>query len=581
MFSSISRFFSSRNNYYFTVSLIGRPNVGKSTLFNKLVGERRSLVHPTPGLTRDRIEGISSWFGVGLKFVDTAGWDPEDTPNTESIIEKMKEQTRNALVYSDLVMFILNAREGVTKTDLELARFLKLRMKPGYDPKLTIKNVLLVANKAEETFTENISNEVFKLGFGEPIYISANHGDGMVDLYEKLREKIPEEYIQEYNTRIEKRKEKHEHFKNIHKKELLTLEQESGESFNIKEWEKAYDKLNPYDNSDYDSDSEVDLTQSLTTKIPTPSETVEYKLNTNKPIQLSIVGKPNAGKSTLVNKFLREKRVIADNLPGTTRDTVYIEYTHNGRKFVLVDTPGLKKRAEDTISEMLEDDVKRAIRFSHVVILLLDGMKGISPVDLTLARKVLEEGRVLIVVANKWDLIDKDIKEKAAKYFAHMLYTKLDMKSVVLILASAKNGHNLNRIMDEALSLYNTWNKRISTGLLNRWLNAYKKVQNLPSENGAKLNIKFISQIKARPPTFYLYVNDRSLMKENYYKRFTNALCEEFGLKGVPIRILLRDRAKRAVKDKSGYFKIKTKDMMKSSASEIMEISPKKPIMLS
>ncbi len=478
-------------------------------------------------------------------------------------------------------MFILNAREGVTKTDLELARFLKLRMKPGYDPSLTIKNVLLVANKAEETFTENISNEVFKLGFGEPIYISANHGDGMADLYEKLREKIPDEYIQEYNARIEKRKEKHDHFKNIHKQEILTLEQQSGENFNIKEWEKAYDKLNPYDNSDYDSDSEVDLTRSLTTKIPIPSETVEYKLNTNKPIQLSIVGKPNAGKSTLVNKFLREKRVIADDLPGTTRDTVYIEYTHNGRKFVLVDTPGLKKRAEDTISEMLEDDVKRAIRFSHVVILLLDGMKGISPVDLTLARKVLEEGRVLIVVANKWDLLDKDIKEKAAKYFAHMLYTKLDMKSVVLILASAKNGHNLNKIMDEALSLYNTWNKRISTGLLNRWLNAYKKVQNLPSENGAKLNIKFISQIKARPPTFYLYVNDRSLMKENYYKRFTNALCEEFGLKGVPIRILLRDRAKRAVKDKSGYFKIRTKDMMKSSASEIMEISPKKPIMLS
>lgn len=491
----------------------------------------------------------------------------------------MKEQTRNALIYSDLVMFVLNAREGITKTDLELARFLKLRMKPGYDDKITVKDVLLVANKVEESFKDDVSNDVYKLGFGEPIYISANHGDGMTDLYEQLREKIPEHYFEEYNSRIEKRKEKHELIKNIHKNEILTLEKEAKESFNIKEWEKAYEKLNPHDNSDYDSDSQVDLTQSLTTKMP-DADAAAYKLNINRPIQLSIVGKPNAGKSTLVNKILREKRVIADEMPGTTRDTVYIEYTHNGRKFVLVDTPGLKKRPDGTIGQMLEDDVRRAIRFSHVVILLMDGMKGISPVDLTLARKVIEEGRVLIVVANKWDLLDKEIREKAASYFAHMLYTKLDMKSVVLIMSSAKNGHNLSKIMDETLSLYNTWNKRISTGLLNRWLNAYKKVQSLPSENGAKLNIKFISQIKARPPTFYLYVNDRALMKENYYKRFINALSEEFGLKGVPIRILLRDRLNKAIKDKGGHFKIKTKDMMKSSATELMTISPKKPIIL-
>lgn len=572
----IFRFYSK----IFTISLIGRPNVGKSTLFNNLAGTRNSLVHNTPGLTRDRIEAVSNLyiallFGVPIKFIDTAGWDPVDTPNSPQMIQKMMSQTRKALFDSDLALFLLDVRQGVTIADEKLAEYLK---KEGIQTYPNLKEVILVGNKAEQSFLDDISNEVYKLNFGDPVLISAEHNERIVDLYDRIKESIPDAYIEESTKKYEKRLETHKKIKDQKLKEIKELEKKSGEDWNLKEWERTYDQINPPENSDYDSDSEINIQEILSD--PQAFKNNPEIVKKTKPLQLSIIGRPNVGKSSLINSILGEERVITDSEAGTTRDSVYIDYAYNGKKFRLVDTAGLTKHSRGTLTKMIHDDVKKAIKYSHVVILLFDASEGVLPIELDLAREAIQEGRVLITVGNKWDKIPSENKTKLANYYSQVFYKKITLKGLNLVVTSASTKYNIRKLLNEVLELYEKWNTRISTGVLNRWLESFKKVQNMPTEAGELLKIKYVAQIKSRPPTFYMFVNDRSLMKENYMKNFISSLSKEFGLGGVPVRVIMRDKHLKAKNVHKPQFKLrKAKDLFKNSSQKTSK--SKKPIIVS
>lgn len=568
-----------RKSSYYTVSLIGRPNVGKSTLFNRLVGRRASLVDDMPGLTRDRIESISNLhtdtlFDVPIKFVDTAGWEPQDTSNSPSIVHKMIHQTRQALLQSNLALFLLDCKTGLTAVDMNLARWLLARRKEAVEG-IKVENIVLVANKAEGKYVDDFENRVFKLGLGEPIYISAAQGDGMVDLYERIRNNIPESYFEEQEQKTQRRSEKFQMHREKFRLELEELEKELGEAVNQKELLKEFDALNPSDMSELDSDSETDP-RFIISRPSLPSDSSSTSPKVNKPIQMSIIGRQNVGKSTLVNALLSAERVIADQLPGTTRDCVYTELNYKGRNVTLVDTAGLVRHPEGKISEQVKEDVMKAVKYSQIVVLLFDSMTALSRLDLDLARLVIREGRALILAGNKWDLVVNKWRKKAADYIADQARTTMDIKDLPMVFLSAKECSRINDFMDLVLTTYTKWNRRISTGHLNRWLSAFKKVQNLPSGGGEKLNIKYMAQIKSRPPTFYIYVNNKELMKDNYLKKFRNALCREFGLEGVAVRLLLRDKQLKMEKKpekeklKPGFF-VNLKEKSKLTVSELYD----------
>lgn len=508
--------------------------------------------------------------------MDTAGWDPIGTENSLEVIHKMMGQSRKALFDSDVALFLLDVRNGVTIADEKLAEYLK---KEGVKDYPNLKDIILVGNKAESSFMGDISNEVYKLDLGDPIYISAEHNEGLVDLYDRLRESIPDAYIEESVRRDERRVEKHQKIREDKLKELKILEAKSGEDWNIKEWERTYDKINNPQNSDYDSDSEVLIEDQII-------DPEAYKINpevakTSKPLQLSIIGRPNVGKSTMINCILGEDRVITDKEAGTTRDSVYIDYVYNGRKFRLVDTAGLYKHSRGTIAKMIYDDVQKAIKFSNVVILLFDASEGIMPMELDLARQAIDEGRVLLTVGNKWDKVSKEDRPKLSKHYANLFYRKVTLKGLNLVLTSATSKYNIRKMLDEVLELYVKWNTRVSTGLLNRWLNSFKKVQNMPTEAGELLKIKYITQIKSRPPTFYMFVNDRSLMKENYMKNFKSSLTQEFKLGGVPVRIIMRDKHLKAKNQHKPQFKLrKAKDLLVGATAKLARKKSKKPVVV-
>lgn len=489
--------------------------------------------------------------------MDTAGWEPQDTPNSLSVVHKMIHQTRQALLLSDLSLFLLDCKSGITAADLDLARWLQARRKEAEEG-VKVKEIVLVANKAEGKYLDDFENSVFKLGFGEPVYISAAQGDGMGDLYERIHEKIPESYFSEQQERAARRSEKYKAYKEQFRLELDQLEKDLSEPVNKKELLREFDSLNPSDMSELDSDSEYDP-QKIIAKPALPGSGQIANPKVNKPIQMGVIGRQNVGKSTLVNALLKSDRVIADSLPGTTRDCIYTEFNHAGRNLVLVDTAGLVRHPEGKLSTQIKDSVLKAVKYSQVVVLLFDSMTALTRLDLELARLVLKEGRALVLAGNKWDLVASDWRKRAADYMAEQARTNLDIKALPVLFLSAKECTRIGDFMDLVIATYEKWNRRISTGYLNRWLAAFKKVQSLPTGGGEKLNIKYMTQIKSRPPTFYVFVNNRELMKDNYMKKFRNALAKEFGLEGVAVRVLLRDKAEKQEKGakaklKPGFF---------------------------
>jgi GTP-binding protein len=437
------------------VAILGRPNVGKSTLFNRLVGRRLAIVDPTPGVTRDRREGSARLADLAFTLVDTAGLDEAPSGTLEA---RVQDQTARALAECDLALLVFDARAGVTPVDRHFADRVRKSSKP----------VVLVANKCEGRAGDDGLLEAYQLGFGEAVAISAEHGEGMVELRDALFERLGQQAV---------------------------AEEEGAE----------------------------------------PAE---------RPLMLAIVGRPNVGKSTLVNRLLGEERVVTGPEPGVTRDAIAIEWTWQGRKVRLIDTAGLRKRARVVadIERLSTKDAMRAIQFAEVVVLVIDATLGIEKQDLTIARQVAEEGRALVLAINKWDLVDD--RRTALAAFARRIETSLaQVRGLPVVALSAETGEGVDALLPAVVRIHEVWSRRVATGPLNRWLEETIERHPPPVVEGRRVRLRFATQIKARPPTFAIFTSRPGELPEAYLRYLVNGLREAFGLPGVPLRIVLRKGA--------------------------------------
>ncbi len=437
-----------------TIAIAGRPNVGKSTLFNRLIGRKMAIVSDESGVTRDWREGEAQLFELKFRLLDTAGL--EDRPVRDSIASRMVQQTRRALDQAKAVLLVVDARVGLTPEDKSIARTLRKTGKP----------IVLLANKCESTHVPATIDELSALGFGEPIMISALHGEGMIDIYEAVRPYIVDEDV-------------------------------SADA----------------------SDEEMSL-------------------------HIAIVGRPNAGKSTLVNHLIGEERMMTGPEPGLTRDSIPVQWSYNGQPMRLVDTAGLRRRSRisEGLEKMSAHESLRAIRLAHIVILVLDAAQAFDKQDLTIAHHVLEEGRALVIAINKWDTV-KD-KRAAMKIMRERTEESLSQAAgVPIVPISALKGDGLDKLMKAVIDIYATWNKRVSTGQLNRWLEDMEANHPPPITGGRRLKLRYMTQVKSRPPTFALWLNKPIDLPDSYQRFLTNGLREMFDLKGVPIRWHLKKSA--------------------------------------
>jgi GTP-binding protein len=445
------------------VAIIGRPNVGKSTLFNRLTGTRAALVSDMPGLTRDRREGTADLGGPSVRIVDTAGLE-EAAPG--SIADRMRKQTEKAIEDAALVLFVVDARAGVTPDDTAFARLVRTSGKP----------VILIANKAEGRQGTDGFYDAFSLGFGAPLAISAEHGEGIGDLVTEVAGAL--------GLTLPKSKRKRE---------------EDGEA--------------------------------------APEKAAEPP----KPIRVAIVGRPNAGKSTLVNAMLGEDRMITGPEPGLTRDSVASDIVYKGHAIRIFDTAGLRRKVR--ISELAEklsaSDAVRAIRFAEVVVLLIDAERPFEKQDLTIGDMVTQEGRALVIAVNKWDLVEN--KQKTLRDLRETVATSLaQVPGVALVTLSARAETGIEQLMKEIIKSYEIWNKRVPTAALNRWLEEALSRHAPPAAAGRRIKIRFVTQPSTRPPTFVAFCQRADALPGSYMKYLTNSLRDAFGLPGVPVRFNLR-----------------------------------------
>ena len=454
----------------FTIALVGRPNVGKSTLFNRLIGRRHALVDDTPGVTRDRREGEGRLADLHFQVVDTAGLEEADP---ESLAGRMRAQTERAIADADLVLMMVDARSGIMPLDEHFARLLRRRG----------DKVVLLANKSEGAAARAGLFEAFSLGLGEPVAISAEHNEGMADLYEAIRGRMPEEPVEEKN-------------------ENAVLEDGSP-----------------------------------------PEEGVDIWQDRDRPrvVRMAVVGRPNVGKSTLVNAILGEDRLLTGPEAGITRDAIEVEWRYRDRPLKLVDTAGLRRRARvmEKLEKLSVEDTRRAIQFAHVVVLVLDAQMMLEKQDLTIARMVIEEGRALVIAANKWDAVTD--REQALRDLRDRFEISLpQVKGAPYITVSALRGRNLDKLFDAVFAVYDVWNTRISTARLNRWLSHKTEAHPPPLARGRRIRLRYMTQIKARPPTFAAFVSLPEELPEAYTRYLVNGLREDFDLPGTPIRFITR-----------------------------------------
>jgi GTP-binding protein len=442
------------------IAIIGRPNVGKSTLFNRLTGKRTALVSDMPGLTRDRREEDAEIAGHEVTFVDTAGLEEG---KRGSIAARMREQTETALGEADLVLFLLDAREGVTSDDTVFAQLVRAAGRP----------VIVVANKCEGRAGEDGFYAAFELGFGEPVAISAEHGEGLGELVADM---------------------------------LAALGLGEAE-----------------DRGDGNDGDGVDAPV------------------LDRPIRVAIVGRPNSGKSTLVNALLGEDRMITGPEPGLTRDAVASDLTWSRRKIRLFDTAGLRRKAKVTeaAEKLSASDAVRAIRFAEVVVLLIDPERPFEHQDLTIGDMVTQEGRALVVAINKWDLVED--KQRQLKELRETLADRLaQVPGVSLVPLSAMSGRGIERLGPAVLAAYDIWNKRVSTSDLNRWLEEAVGRHSPPAVSGRRIKIRYMTQASARPPTFIAFCSRPEDLPKSYIRYLSNSLRKAFDLPGVPLRFNLR-----------------------------------------
>ena len=454
-----------------TVAIVGRPNVGKSTLFNKLVGRRLALVHDTPGVTRDRRDAEATLGALSLRVIDTAGFE-DDKP--ESMAGRMTAQTLTAIAEADVCVLLFDARAGVTAGDQIIAQTLRRSGKP----------VILVANKCEGQAGDAGVAESFSLGFGEAIALSAEHSLGLGELQEAL---------------------------------------------------EAFD-TGPKRESEGDELSAVD----------------EEEDRSDRPIRLAIVGRPNVGKSSLFNLLLGQQRTLTGPEAGITRDTIAAPWSAGGHEFLLHDTAGLRRKARTAghaLEEMSVDSALEAIRFADCVIVMLDATQAFEKQDLTIADLIAKEGRAIVFVANKFDLVDnrpgmiKDMRERLDHSLPQVV-------GAPLVAISAQTGEGIERIVPAVLEADAAWNKRIGTSTLNRFLEQALGRHAPPAVKGRRIRVRYMTQVKARPPTFSLFGNQLNALPEDYLRYLTNGLRNTFELKGTPIRFLLRTGKNPFVKDK-------------------------------
>ena len=450
------------------VAIIGRPNVGKSTLFNRLVGRGLALVDDEPGVTRDRREGEARLADLAFTIVDTAGLEEGD-PAT--LAGRMRAQTEAALLGCDAVLFVIDARAGLTPADRHFAQSLRRAGKP----------IIVVANKAEGVAGRDGTYEAFTLGLGNPIAFSAEHGEGLGELYDALTQVLP-----------------------------------------------------PEAHLDRDEESEA-------TPLVLGDEEDGSELDPSKPLRIAVLGRPNAGKSTLINRILDEDRLLTGPEPGITRDSIGLDAEWGGRKLKIFDTAGLRRRSRvvEKVEKLAAADALRAVRFAEVVVLLLDATIPFEKQDLTLADLVAEEGRALVIGLNKWDLIDlKSQRAQELRAEADRLLPQL--RGTRVIPVSGLTGAHLDRLMEAIVATDAVWNMRISTGRLNRWLAPIVDATPPPAVSGRRVKIRYITQPKARPPFFVLFGNAVESIPESYKRYLVNGLRQTFGLIGVPIRLSMR-----------------------------------------
>jgi GTPase len=438
----------------FTAAIIGRPNVGKSTLFNRLVGQRLALVDDTPGVTRDRREGEARLADLAFRVIDTAGLEELDD---DSLSARMRRQTDRAVSDADVVLFVIDARTGVTPLDKHFADWLRRGRTP----------VVLLANKAEGRAGSGGSYEAFELGLGEPIAISAEHGEGLADLYGALA---------------------------------------------------------PFAAAD------------LVAATPEALEAEgEHR------IQLAIVGRPNVGKSTLVNRLIGEDRLLTGPEAGITRDAIAIDWRWREQWFRIIDTAGMRRRprVEGKLEKLSVGDTLRAIRFAEIVVLVLDAEQPFEKQDLTIARMVEEEGRALVLAASKWDAVAD--KKATLQLLADRTTRSLpQLQGIACVPVSGKTGAGLDRLMETVLKTHAIWRKHISTPQLNRWLADVQERHPPPLVAGRRLRLRFMSQANIRPPTFALFASKPGELPDSYRRYLINLLRADFDLPSVPIRMMLR-----------------------------------------
>ncbi|UZE47305.1 ribosome biogenesis GTPase Der [Rhodopseudomonas sp. P2A-2r] len=448
----------------FTIAIIGRPNVGKSTLFNRLVGQKLALVDDTPGVTRDRREGAGKLGDLEFTLIDTAGLD--EGPKG-SLTARMQEQTETAIGLADALLFVIDARAGLTPNDRAFADFARRADKP----------VVLVANKSEGKHGAVGAMESYALGLGDPIQISAEHGEGLSDLYDALRDLMPEP---------------------------------------------------PVDVEDFDDDDIIESEEDIA----------------KRPIRVAIVGRPNAGKSTMINHLLGEERLLTSDEAGTTRDSISVELNFKGREFRFFDTAGLRRRSriEEKLEKLSVADALRAVRFAEVVVLMMESQSKFEEQDLRIASLIEREGRALVIAVNKWDLMSGKAN------LVNDLRTDVDhllpqVKGVPIVAVSGLMGEGIDKLMKAIEDSYAVWNRRVPTASLNRWFEQAVDNNPPPAVSGRRLKLNYVTQAKARPPSFIVFCSRADAVPESYLRYLVNSMRTFFDLPGTPIRIMLREKA--------------------------------------